>query len=230
MVPAPTPTPLTFPFKAVMFDLDGVLVDTTELHYRVWSEFAQSKGVIPTQDQILATNGRLAEENILHLLGSHLTAEQVAEFTSQREMYFNSLLQSEPVSAVPGAVEYVHELINSRITVGVATSAIPENARTALARVNLSNAFQNIITAADVNKGKPDPEPYQKLADTLGYPASDCIVIEDSVSGIRAAKAAGAKCLALATTFPETILAAENPDWLIKDFTHLPPELHPQQN
>ncbi len=215
-----------YPFKAVMFDLDGVLVDTTDLHYKVWTDFTRLNGVEPTQEQILATNGRRAEENIRQLLGGDLKASQVATLTFEREKYFHSLLENEPVSAVPGAVDFVVKLVESGVAVGIATSAIPDNAHLALAKVGLADVFRVIITAEDVINGKPDPEPYNKLATTLGYSTEDCMVVEDSISGIRAAKAAGAKCLALATTFPEMQLADESPDWLIKDFTQLPSELH----
>ena len=209
-------------FAAVLFDLDGVLIDTTELHYRVWDEFARSKGFVPTRQQLLATNGRRADETIRLWLGSDLSDHQIAAITADREMYFNRLLEVEPVPAVPGAIEYVRELRAAGVPAGVATSATPENARTSLAKVGLVEAFGAVVTAADVKNGKPDPEPYLKLAAALGFDAADCVVIEDSVSGIRSARASGAKCLALATTFPMSQLAAERPDWLVPGFADLP--------
>jgi beta-phosphoglucomutase-like phosphatase (HAD superfamily) len=109
----------------------------------------------------------------------------------------------------------------------VVTSAIPANAELALRRVGLQNAFNAIITAADVRQGKPHPEGYLKAAAALAAPIKNCIVIEDSVLGLRAGKSAGARLLALATTFPREALAAERPDWLADDFLNLPIELHP---
>ena len=211
-----------YPFAAVLFDLDGVLIDTTALHYRVWDEFARGRGFVPSKEKLLATNGRRADETIRLWLGSGLSDEQVAAITAERESYFHRLLATEHAPAVPGAVEFVRALRKARVPIAVVTSAIPENARLALSRIELRGVFRAIVTAADVKNGKPDPEPYLKAADRLGVAAADCLVIEDSVSGIRAAKAAGAKCLALATTFPRERLAAESPDWLADGFGDIP--------
>lgn len=218
-----------YPFKAVLFDLDGVLIDTADLHYRVWDEFARSKGFVPSPEQLLATNGRRADEVIRLWLGNELTHHLVAALTADREMYFHRLLEVEPVPAVPGAADFVRRLVEAGVPVGVATSATPENARLALTKAGLADIFLATVTAADVTNGKPDPEPYLKLAASLGFGAADCVVIEDSVSGIRAAKASGARCLALATTFPETQLSAESPDWLVAGFANLPPALRPAE-
>jgi HAD superfamily hydrolase (TIGR01509 family) len=211
----------------VLFDLDGVLIDTTDLHYRVWDEYARSQGFVPSREQLLATNGRRADEVVRHWLGQELPEDHVVALTADRESYYSRLLAAEPVPAVPGAADFVRELIAAGVPVAVATSAIRKNALLALAKIGLADAFRVIVTATDVTKGKPDPEPYLKAAAALGYPATACLVVEDAVSGIRAAKASGAKCLALATTFAEAQLAAESPDWLVRGYAQIPPELRP---
>jgi HAD superfamily hydrolase (TIGR01509 family) len=217
-----------YPFTAVLFDLDGVLIDTTALHYRVWDEFARSKGFVPSQDQLLATNGRRADETIRLWLGYALTDDQVAALTADREAYYQRLLTTEPVPHVAGASEFVGALRESNASMAVVTSATPENARLSLSRVALDAAmFGALISSTDVKIGKPHPEPYLTAAARLGVPPRKCLVIEDSVSGIRSAKAAGARCLALATTFPAQTLAAESPDWLVKGFGNVPRELRP---
>ena len=109
----------------------------------------------------------------------------------------------------------------------VVTSAVPANADLALLRVGLDHAFDAVITAADVLHGKPAPDGYVKAAAAVGVSAAKCVVIEDSVLGIRAAKAVGARCVALATSLPRHVLTAERPDWLLADFTELPDELRP---
>jgi HAD superfamily hydrolase (TIGR01509 family) len=216
-----------YPFNAVLFDLDGVLIDTTDLHYRIWDEFARSKGLVPSRPQLLATNGRRADETIRLWLGDELSDYQIAALTAERETFFNRLLETEVVPAVAGAVEFVRELVRAGVPIGVATSATPENARLAIAKIGLADAICAIVTAGDVSNGKPHPEPYIKLAAALGTAAADCVAIEDSVSGIRSAKAAGAKCLAVTTTFPESQRIAESPDWVVAGFEHLPPALRP---
>jgi HAD superfamily hydrolase (TIGR01509 family) len=175
----------------------------------------------------LATNGRRADETIRLWLGSGLSDHQVAAITADREMYFNRLLGTEPVPVVPGAAEFVESLRRTGVPIAVATSATPENARLSLARIQMESMFRAMISAADVAQGKPHPEPYLKAAARLGASATECLVIEDSVSGIRAGKAAGAKCLALATTFPRQSLADELPDWLAHGFADIPHEIRP---
>lgn len=217
-----------YPFAAVLFDLDGVVVDTTELHYRVWDEFARSRGYSPTEAELLSTNGRPASEMMRAWLGQDLSDQEVAALTAERETWFNRLLSVEPVSAVPGAIEFIAALKRASIPIAVATSAVPANAKTALLRVGLADAFSGIITAADVTRGKPDPEVYLKAAASLGIAPTRCVVIEDSISGIRAARAAGAKCVALSTTFPRQALEREQPEWIVEDFRALPLDLIPR--
>jgi HAD superfamily hydrolase (TIGR01509 family) len=214
-----------FPFAAVLFDLDGVVIDTTALHYRVWAEFARSRHFVPSPAELLATNGRRASETIRLWLGPDISEFELLGLTAEREAAFNALLASEPVSAVAGVVQYVARLALARIKRAVVTSAMPANAGLSLRRVGMEDAFNVIVTATDVQHGKPEPECYLAAADALDVPASRCVVIEDSVSGLRAAKAAGMRCVAMTTTLPKELLAAERPDWLASDFHDLPPEL-----
>jgi beta-phosphoglucomutase len=216
-----------YPFSAVLFDLDGVVIDTTALHYRVWDEFARARKYAPTDAELLATNGRRAGETIRAWLGTSLDDSEVAALTAERETLFNRLLATEPVSAVAGVEAFVAGLTAAGIPRAVVTSAVPANAELSLKRVRMQGAFNAIITASDVQRGKPDPEGYLKAAATLRIPIAKCVVIEDSIPGLRAAKASGARCIALATTFPRESLAAEHPDWLVADFLSLPPGLRP---
>jgi beta-phosphoglucomutase len=195
-----------YPFDAVLFDLDGVIIDTTELHYSVWREFAEARGIACSREMLLATNGRKASETICRV---------------------NERLASEPVPAVQGVVEFVKRLAAKQIPRAVATSAVPKNATLSLVRVGLQGYFDAMVTAADVKHGKPHPEPYLKAAQALGVSPERCLVVEDSVAGIRAAHAAGAKCLALATTFSKETLEAEHPEWLIPDLRAVPAHLWP---
>ncbi len=203
------------------------MIDTTALHYRVWDEFARARKYVPTGAELLATNGRRAGETIRAWLGADLDEQVVASLTAQREAQFNRLLASEAVSAVAGAGAFVAALAAAGIPRAVVTSAVPANAQLALERVGMQRAFDAIITAADVQRGKPDPEGYLKAAAVLAVPIARCVVIEDSISGIRSAKAAGARCVAMTTTFARDSLAAERPDWVVADFLNLPIELRP---
>jgi beta-phosphoglucomutase len=214
---------MRYPFAAVLFDLDGVLIHTSDVHPRLWDAFARARGYAPTAADLEASHGRTAEQTIRAWLGDRDLAARVAE----REALFTEWLSTSPVPAVPGAEAFVAALRAAGVPRAVATSAVPANAQRALARIGLQDAFDAVVTAVDVLRGKPDPEPYLKAAAALGADPARCVVVEDSVSGLRAAKAAGARCLALSTTFPRAVLACESPDWLAADFRDLPPELRP---
>lgn len=215
----------SFPFAAVLFDLDGVILDTTALHYSVWEDFGRARGHAPSHGELVATNGVRASETVRLWLGQAVDDAEVEAITAELVARITEGLRSAALPPIPGVQAYVARLRGAGIPCAVATSATPENARLSLACVQLENAFGAVVSAADVTRGKPDPEPYLKAAAALGVAASCCIVVEDSVSGLRAAKAAGAKCVALTTTFPREVLAAEKPDWMCADFMSLPAEV-----
>ncbi|MDP2311319.1 MAG: HAD family phosphatase [Pseudomonadota bacterium] len=219
------PTP--FPFAALLFDLDGVLADTTRLHFRVWEAFGRTHGHEPSTAELLATTGRRGIEVLRDWFGDRLSEGQVLAWTLEREALFKRFVATHPVTQIAGARAYVAAVVEAGIPRAVVTSAVPGNATISLAQVGLEGAFPLVITAADVIHGKPSPEPYLKAAALLGVPPNRALVFEDAVAGLRAARAAGARCVALTTSFPADLLACEQPDWLVQDFTDLPAELWP---
>jgi beta-phosphoglucomutase len=214
---------MAYPFDAVLFDLDGVLVDTSDAHLRLWDAFARARGYAPTPADLAASHGRTAEQTIRLWLGDRDVAARVAE----REAMFTAWLTTASVPAVAGAADFVATLRAAGVPCAVATSAVPANARLSLARIGLEGAFGAVVTAVDVRRGKPDPECWRKAAAALGVDPARCLVVEDSLSGLRAAKAAGARRLALATTFPREALEVETPEWVARDFLDLPDVLRP---
>ncbi|WP_224367664.1 HAD family hydrolase [Hyalangium versicolor] len=217
-----TLTSRSYPFAAVLFDLDGVIIDTTELHYRVWEEFARAHGRVLYRDELQATNGRRAGEVMRAWFGEGLSDQEISALVQERETLFNRRLATEPVSEVPGVREFLEDLRRAGVPRAVGTSAVPMNAELALSRLGLQEMFDARVTAADVSRGKPDPEVYLKAASALGVAPTECLVVEDAVLGVRAARAAGARCVALTTTFPRDVLLQEAPQWLAEDFRTLP--------
>jgi beta-phosphoglucomutase len=214
--------PHSLPFDAILFDLDGVLIDTTELHYRLWSEFASRHGYSPSEKELVATNGCRAETTIRNWLGHDLPTERVEELIVEREWHASRALETESFSTVRGAREFVRSLKQAGHPIAVATSAVPENARLSLERIALADMFEVVVTAFDVERGKPNPDCYLEAAKRLDVKAENCLVIEDSLMGIRAGKASGAQVLALATTFPRETIAELGPNWIAEDFGDLP--------
>src|SRR5580692_96049 len=198
---------ITIRCRAVLFDLDGVLIDSTPAVARVWHRWAIEHGFDPDKVVKMA-HGRPSRTTIHDLLPN---ADVAAE---DREVERREIEDLEGVVPLPGARELLDSLPPDRWT--IATSCTR-----ALAEVRLQAAGlpipKNMITSSDVKIGKPDPEPYLKAAAKLGFAASDCIVVEDTPAGIRAGKAAGASVIAFLTTLTRRNLEEAGADWILKN-------------
>ncbi|HEY4841109.1 MAG TPA: HAD family hydrolase [Terriglobales bacterium] len=191
--------------SAVLFDMDGVLIDSTPAVARVWTRWAIQRGLNPDKVVQMA-HGRPSRTTIRELLPeANIDLED-------REVERQELADLDGVVLLPGARELLDSLPPDRWT--IATSCTR-----ALAEVRLQAAGlpipKNMITSTDVKTGKPDPEPYLKAAAKLGFAASDCVVVEDAPAGVRAGKAAGASVIALLTTMSRRDLEDAGADWIL---------------
>ena len=197
--------------RAVLFDLDGVLVDSTPAVARVWAGWAHEHGFDPGE-VVKKAHGRPSITTIRELLPN---ADHTAE---NREVERREIADVEGVVPLPGAMELLQALPLDRW-------AIVTSCTRALAAVRIGAAGlpkpKQMVTSTDVQHGKPDPEPYLKGAQILGVPAADCLVIEDAPAGIRAGKAAGARVLALRTTASDAELQQAGADWIVNDCAEL---------
>lgn len=193
--------------KGVLFDLDGVLVDSTPAVARVWSWWAREHGFDP-EETVRNAHGRPSLTTIRELL-PHADHE-----SENREVERREIADVEGVIPLPGALELLKALPPDRWA--IATSCTKPLAHVRIRAAGLP-VPRFLVTASDVSQGKPSPEPYRKAAELLGVPANECVVMEDAPAGIRAGKAAGARVLALRTTEEESLLAAEGADWIVKD-------------
>jgi mannitol-1-/sugar-/sorbitol-6-phosphatase len=182
----------TFLCSAILFDLDGVLVDSTRSVARQWRLWAQENGVDPEKVLQIAHGRRTVE--VVRLLAPHLPAEEEVRRLEHREAS-----DTEGVTVMPGAGDLVRSVPDGRW--GVVTSGTRYLATSRLQLGNLPIP-QVLVSADEVVKGKPDPEPFLKGAEMLGVNAEECLVIEDAPAGIRAAHAAGMKAIALPSTYP----------------------------
>lgn len=211
----------TFPFDAVLFDMDGVVCDNMPLHRRVWTDFVQARGLRPSEAEIRALDGRRAADIIAALFGE-LPAEEVAALAHGREETYRASLPTAELPPVAGVEAFLAWLGARGVPRVLATSATPANVAVVLDRLALRPAFEAIVTAADVTRGKPDPEVYLTAAARAGAAPGRCLVIEDALPGVQAAKAAGATCLGLMTSEGEAALRAAGADFVAPDFGFLP--------
>jgi sugar-phosphatase len=190
--------------KAILFDMDGVLVNSGNAVERVWRKWALEHHLDPAY-VVQHAHGRRSSET-LRVVAPHLEAGQENLKVEQMEIE-----DTEGIIAVPGAAELLRSLPPERFT--IVTSATPALALARLQYVGIPIP-ERFITADDVVNGKPSPEPYLKGAALLGFAAPDCLVFEDTPAGIRAAKAAGMRVIAVQTTYPAEELTVA--DTLVK--------------
>ena len=197
--------------EAVLFDMDGVLVDSTPAVARVWTGWALEHGLVP-EEVVRRAHGRPSLATIIELLpnGDH-DAED-------REVERREIGDIADVVALPGALKLLQAIPQQRW-------AVVTSATRALAEVRLRAAGlpvpQHLVTASDLKRGKPFPDPYLKGAEILAMAASDCVVAEDAAPGVRAGKAAGARVLALRTTSVDAELFSAGADWIAEDLSAL---------
>lgn len=202
---------MTVRCQALLFDMDGVLVDSTHAVARVWHKWAVQRGFDPAA-VVAAAHGRPSVMTVRQFL-PHADAE-----AEDREVERQEIEDLEGVVAIPGAPELVHSLPPGRWT--VVTSATRPLAEVRLQAAGIRYPH-DMITADDITHGKPDPEPYLKAAQRLGFAPSDCVVVEDAPAGIRAGKASGARVIAFPTTSPVNDLREAGADWTLRNCTDI---------
>lgn len=195
--------------RGLLFDMDGVLVDSSGPVRRCWTRWLEMRGLSADKVEKVA-HGRRAIDTI-RVLGPHLHAD--AELKVMEELECTDL---DGLTTYPGVVDLIRQLPPASWT--VVTSATPK-----LARVRLQHAGVPLpaamITADKVERGKPDPEPYRKGAELLGLTPGECVVVEDAPAGIQSAKAAGCRVLAVETTHSGEELTGA--DWIVPRLTEV---------
>jgi sugar-phosphatase len=192
---------------ALLFDMDGVLIDSTPAVARVWRRWAIERGFNP-EEVVARAHGRPSLTTVREYLPN---ADYDAE---NREVERREIEDLEGVVPLPGALDLLGRLPEDCWTIVTSCTR-------ALAKVRLKAAGlplpRNLITSNDITQGKPHPEPYLKGAAVLGLPPADCIVLEDAPAGVRAGKAAGARVIAFRTTVQESELREASADWIVNN-------------
>ncbi|MEB3198852.1 MAG: HAD family phosphatase [Candidatus Sericytochromatia bacterium] len=207
-------------FSAVLFDMDGVVCDNMPLHRAVWKEFATVRGLSLSDAEWRRLDGRRASD-IIDTLFPEAPGQMRLELAEAREALYRQRLESAVLHPVPGIHAFLAWLSERGVRCVIATSATPENVEQVLGRLNLRTAFAGQVTSHDVRRGKPDPEVYLKAAAKAGFPASSCLVVEDAIQGVQAARAAGAACLGVSTSVAPDGLQEAGAAWVVPDFENL---------
>lgn len=183
--------------RAVIFDVDGVLVSTDELHYRAWSAIAEAEG-IPfdrvINDSLRGVSRMESLEILLQRAKRGYTSDEKQQLADRKNRLFVAAIESlSPEDVAPGALQLISRFRERNL--GIAAASSSRNARAILDRLGLSTTFDAILDGNDISRSKPDPEVFHKSATALGVEPGACVVIEDAPAGVEAARRAGMRVI-----------------------------------
>lgn len=200
----------------VIFDMDGVVVDSHAAHFRTWKKFLLSLGKsVSDADLNFVRQGRKSQEILRFFLGE-LPNEQVQTHCHVKDVLFRSEMQG--IKMLPGVQELLEDLKRSGVPIALASCGGRVRVHHLLSRLRIREYFAVVITGDEVALGKPDPEIFYKAARQLKVHPAESIVFEDSVSGIQGAKAAGMKCVGIADRQLAPALVQAGADYVLPNF------------
>lgn len=210
--------------SGVIFDMDGVLIDTYHAHFQSWQMMTATVGVTMTEAEFARTFGRTSREVIASLWGpQRFTPDQIVALDRAKEAAFRQIIAADfPV--MQGAIELIASLHKKGFRLAIGSSAPPENVEFVLDRLGNRSLFSAVVTGADVQRGKPDPQVFLTAAARMHLQPQRCVVVEDAALGIQAARAAGAAAIGVASTghTRESLSAA---DLVVDSLEELTPEI-----
>ena len=204
--------------RAVLWDLDGTLVDSEEFHWLSWRDTMRPEGVELTYEQFLASFGQRNDRILPAWLGADVDGGRVLRIGDDKESEFRRLAEVHGLVPLPGAREWLSRLKAAGWKQAIASSAPRPNVEMMLRVAGLSEGFDAIVSADDVTIGKPDPQVFLKAAEKLQVPPSRCIVVEDAVAGIEGARRAGMRSIGV------TKNARLDADLFVTSLAELPPD------
>jgi len=190
------------PVLALIFDMDGVIVDSNPVHREAWVQYNRRCGIATDDAMLQRMLGRRNDEIVRDYFGAHLAVEEVAAHGAAKEALYREIIGSQVnETLVPGVREFLAR--HQDLPIGLATNAEPANVEFLFERAVLGPFFRAVVDGHQVANPKPHPDVYVKAAALLGVAAENCVVFEDSHSGIQAASAAGMQVVGVRTTHDE---------------------------
>ena len=188
---------MSTPKYAVLWDADGTLIDTAEHHFHAWERFAKEIDKPFTRDDFAATFGKRNPEVIRQLFDPDASDEKCAEWANRKEAMYRESVHAEGTELLPGVAALLDGFAAHGWPQAIGSSAPKGNLDLLLDVTKTRKYFTAVIGGTDVEKGKPDPEVFLTAAQKLGVAPENCVVFEDAVAGVEAARAGGMKCVAV---------------------------------
>ena len=192
----------------MLFDWDGVIIDSSRQHEESWERLAVEEGKTLPPDHFVKGFGKKNEFIIPNLLGWAHESSEIRRLSLRKEALYRAIVVEKGLEALPGVHTFLDRLRQAGIPTCVGSSTHRENIDTILGVMGFTGLFDDIVTAEDVNEGKPHPEVFLKAAAKLSRPPERCVVFEDAFAGIDAARAGGIKVVGVATTHDAATLEA----------------------
>ena len=210
--------------KGLIFDLDGTVTLTQQFHAQSFGEVFKRHGLTFTPADDARFSGRGAHCTFPEFFLEHhitLTPEQIEQYCAEKNEVYSRIIKNAHIVAVPGVENFLRHQRNEGTKVAMATGNRLESAEILLGKVGLQEFFKIIVTDKDIKNAKPAPDIFLKAAEKLKLKPEECIVFEDAVNGVLAAKKANMRCIALITTTPKDSLLEAGADLLISSYDDL---------
>ncbi len=210
--------------KAVIFDLDGVLIDSEEMHYLAWKKMLGEDGISITAEDFSHVFGKTGNDILkgFYARANKRAEEKTINAKIDRKNVFFREIAAKMLKPSKGSVELLKDLKNNGLAAAIGTSTPRGNVKFYMEKTGLKDFFKGYVCADDITKGKPDPEVFLKAAALLKQKPEDCVVFEDAKHGIEAAKRGGMKCIAVASTHEKSEL--KGADLVISDLSEVDAE------
>lgn len=188
--------------KAVIWDLDGVIVDTIPYHLEAWRQLFYKRGKLDfAKEGFREIFGQRNDDTLKKVFGGKISPKEIATLSEEKEEYFRLNIKKGNIKPMAGALELLSSLREEGFCQALVSSAPRRNIELLLSSLEINKYFEAIIASEDVSRGKPDPEGFLLAATKINVEEGRCVVIEDTVPGVRAAKRAGMRCLAITGTY-----------------------------
>ena len=192
--------------RAVLWDMDGVVADTAKQHFESWRFAFERQKVEFPEEEFKPVFGQRNDIIIRKIMGSGVSPATIEKVARDKEEFFRAAVKKD-LKPFPGVIQLLKTIKENGIRAAIGSSAPLENIRAVLGGLGIEEYFQALVYGLEVQEGKPSPQVFQLAARKLGVQPGNCIVIEDAVAGVRAAKSGGMHCIAVTNTHPAVSLA-----------------------
>lgn len=205
--------------EGIVFDMDGVLIDSHPVHRVAWSKFLATVGKSVSDEGLsFIMAGRRREEILRHFLGN-LPESKIVEYGHQKDSFFEENFHD--VKLIPGVRKFLESLETAGLKSAIATSASSARTWGTLRRLELGKKFSTIVTGDDVDVGKPDPAVYALVSRRMNLSPERLLVFEDAPCGVQAARSAGMRCIGVSANGRAEMLLQSGADFVVPDFLNL---------